>query len=52
MANTDVIDLIIEAASDYFVYMLPVIAFLSGVMFITSFLYAVTIGTARKAFRG
>lgn len=52
MSNTDVIGEIVVLAGDFLVYMLPVIAFMSALTFIMSFLYEATIGTARRSFRG
>lgn len=48
MANTDIINLIIETTSSMLVYMLPVIAVLSGIMLILSFLIEVTINSVKK----
>lgn len=48
MANTEVIDLIIETTSEMLVYMLPVIAVLSGIMLILSFLLHVTINAVKR----
>lgn len=52
MANTDVINLIIDTTSQYFVYMLPIIGFLSGITFMVSWLMSVTLGMGRRTFRG
>jgi len=52
MANTDVINLIIQTAASYITYMLPVLGILAGLTFIFSMLYAVTLGFGRKAFKG
>lgn len=52
MANTEIINLIIETTADMFLYMLPVIGVMMGITYITSFILHVTVGTARRAFRG
>lgn len=52
MANTEVIGLIIDTAQDYFIYMLPIIGVMTGLIYITSFLFAVTLGAVRRTFRG
>ena len=48
MANTDVINLIMQTVGEMVVYMLPVIALLSGLMFVFSFLIHVTINSVKK----
>jgi len=48
MANTDVVNLILTATSEMFVYMLPVIAIMAGITFITSFLFDVTFGAYKR----
>lgn len=50
MANTDVINEIISVAGDAFTYLLPVVGIMAGIMFITTFLFAVTIGLAKRTF--
>lgn len=50
MANEEIINLIIQTTADMLVYMLPVIAILSGITLILSFLYAVTLGSVKKIF--
>lgn len=52
MANTEVINLILLTAQDYFHYMLPIIGILSGIVFIFSALMYVTIGLGRRVFKG
>lgn len=51
MANTEIIDLIMATVSEMFVYMLPVIGIMAGIVFITSFLFDVTINAYRKTRR-
>lgn len=51
MANTEIIDLILATVAEMFTYMLPVIGIMSGVIFITSFLFDVTLN-AYKRVRG
>ncbi len=48
MANSEVIDIIIQTTADMLVYMLPVIAVLSGLMLILSFLLHVTINAVKR----
>ncbi len=48
MANSDIIDIIIQTTADSLHYLLPVIAILSGIMLILSFLFKVTIGAAKS----
>ncbi len=48
MANTEVIDIIIETTAEMLIYMLPVIALLSGFMLILSFLLHVTINSVKR----
>jgi len=52
MANSEIIDLIIETTADMFLYMMPIIGVMAGITFITSFILHVTVGTARRVFRG
>ena len=52
MANTDVINEIIDLVSTYFTYMLPIIGVLAGISFITTFLMAVTMGLGKRTFKG
>jgi len=52
MANSDIIDIIITNVADMLVYLLPVIALLSGIIFMVSFLLYITIGLGRRTFRG
>lgn len=52
MANTEVITIILQLVSQYFVYMLPIIGVLSGITFMVSFLMSVTMGLGRRTFRG
>jgi hypothetical protein len=51
MANSDVVNLIASTATDFFTYMLPIIAFMTGIIFITSFLMYATVGVVRKTFK-
>lgn len=50
MANTEIINLIIQTTAEMLTYLMPVIALLSGIILILSFLYAVTIGSVKKIF--
>jgi len=52
MANSAVIDLIIDTTTQMFLYMMPVIGVMMGITYITTFVLHVTVGTARRAFRG
>jgi len=52
MANTDIIDIILETTADYFIYMLPIIGILAGLNFLFSFLMSVTMGLGKRTFRG
>jgi hypothetical protein len=52
MANTAVIDKIIELVASYFTYMLPIIGVLAGLSFIFSFLFVITMGLGRRTFKG
>jgi hypothetical protein len=51
MANSAIIDLIVETVRDMLIYMLPIIGLLAGLTFVFSFLIAVTIGWGRKTFK-
>jgi len=51
MANTEIIDSIIASVSELITYMLPIIALLTGVSFVFSFLISVTLGWGKKTFR-
>lgn len=51
MANSEIIELLMQTTSEFFLYMLPVIAFMAGVVFITSFLFDVTINAYKKTRR-
>lgn len=48
MANSEIVDIIVETTADTLHYMLPIIALLSGIMLILSFLFKVTIGAAKQ----
>ncbi len=48
MASADIVNLIIQLTSDMLIYLLPVIALLSGLMFLMSLLIHVTIGTVKR----
>lgn len=48
MANSEIIDIIVESTADTLHYLLPVIALLSGIMLLLSFLFKVTIGAAKS----
>ena len=48
MASVDIVNLIIELTADMLVYLLPVIALLSGLMFLMSLLIHVTIGSVKR----
>jgi hypothetical protein len=50
MANSDIIDLIIQTTANMLTYMLPVIAICSGLTLILSFLYSVTLGSVKRIF--
>lgn len=52
MANTAVIDKILELVTQYFTYMLPIIGVLAGLTFMFSFLYVITMGLGRRTFKG
>jgi len=52
MANTDVIIIIVQMASDYFKYMLPVIGVMGGIVFMASWLHHSIFGMGSKSFRG
>lgn len=51
MANEDLVILILQMTASYLEYMLPVIGIMAGIIFVVSFLYAVTLGASRKVFR-
>lgn len=48
MANTEIVDLVLSMTSEMFTYMLPIIGIMTGVVFITSFLFDVTINAYKK----
>jgi hypothetical protein len=48
VANTEIIDLILEATLSSFTYLLPVIGVMMGIVFIASFVLSLTIGLPRK----
>lgn len=50
MASSEVVTLLIETIADYFTYMLPIIAVLSGIVFMVSFFMSVTMGLGRRTF--
>jgi len=52
MANTEIIDAILITATQYFVYMLPIIGILAGLNWLASFLMSVTMGMGKRTFRG
>lgn len=48
MASSEIIDLIIQATAESLVYLMPVIALLSGIMLLLSFLFKVTLGAVKN----
>lgn len=48
MANTEIIDLILQTTAECLTYMMPVIALLSGIMLLLSFLYKITLGAVKN----
>ena len=48
MANSEIIDIIIASTAETLHYLLPVIALLSGVMLLLSFLFKVTLGAVKN----
>jgi len=52
MANTEVVQIIIDTTASSLLYLLPVIAVLSGINFIVTWLMSITFGLARRSFRG
>lgn len=52
MANTEIVDLIIQQTADMLTYMLPVIGIMAGIIFMISWLMSITIGLGRRTFRG
>jgi len=52
MANTEVIAVIVQMASDYFKYMLPIIGVMGGIVFIASWLHHSFFSMGSKSFRG
>jgi len=48
MANTEIVNLILQATTEMFTFMLPVIAIMAGITFITSFLFDVTFGAYKR----
>ncbi len=52
MANTEIIDIIIQTTSEFFIYMLPVIGVMSGIVFLVTWLMSITLGLGRRSFNG
>lgn len=52
MTNTEVVTLIIELTQDFLIFMLPVIGVLSGISFILTFLFSITMGLGKRTFKG
>lgn len=52
MTNTDVINIILDMVREYFVYMIPVIGVLAGIVFVVSFFMSVVFGAGRRTFGG
>lgn len=52
MSNTEIISLIIEMTRDSLEFMLPIIAVLSAIHFLLSFLIHVTMGWSKRTFGG
>lgn len=52
MANSDVVNLVVTAVTEMFTYMLPVIAFMTGVVFMVSWLMYITVGIGGRVFKG
>lgn len=51
MANADVINLIISNVATMLLYMMPVVAVMSGIIFIVSWVTHITLGMARRTFK-
>ena len=51
MANTDIVNLILTTAASTLTYLMPVIGIMTGIVFIFSWLYKITIGAAKHTFR-
>lgn len=51
MANTEIIDLIIQTTASAMTYLMPIIGVMTGVVFIVSFLFDVTINAYKKTRR-
>lgn len=51
MANTEVVDLIINMTSDFMTYMLPIIGVLAGITLVLTFFIYVSVGSARTIFQ-
>jgi hypothetical protein len=52
MASSDVVNQIISMTQDFLTYMLPIIAILSGINFMVTWLMSVTMGLGRRTFKG
>lgn len=52
MANSEIINLIVQTTADSLVYMLPIIGIMAGINFIASFLLYVTLGLGKRTFKG
>ncbi len=48
MANTEIINLVIQTTADMLHYMMPIIALLAGLNFVLSFFYQVTFGAIKR----
>lgn len=51
MANTDIVNVIITTTADMIEYLLPIIAIMSGITFILTFLLSVTLGWGNRTFK-
>ncbi len=51
MANEEIITLILETTASSMTYLMPVIGIMSGVIFIISFLFDITINAYKKTRR-
>lgn len=52
MADTGVINLILQVAQSYMIYLLPIIGIMSGIIFIITWLMSITLGFGRRTFKG
>lgn len=52
MANGDIVNLILSMTGEFLTYMLPIVAIMSGIVFVVTWFTTLLLGIGRRTFRG